>query len=87
MRLLAPSRNDEAVNLQLHHLVSDITGVTGMKIMRAMAAGQHDPAELATYRDGRCQASEETIREVLTGHYRREHVFALRQALELYDSY
>ena len=35
----------------------------------------------------RCQASEETIREALTGHYRREHVFALRQALELYDSY
>jgi len=75
------------MNLQLHHVVSDITGVTGMKIMRAMVAGQHDPAKLATYRDVRCQASEETIREALTGHYRREHVFALRQALELYDSY
>ena len=75
------------MNLQLHHVVSDITGVTGMKIMRAIAAGQHDPAELATYRDVRCQASEETIREALTGHYRREHVFALCQALELYDSY
>ncbi len=75
------------MNLQLHHVVSDITGVTGMKIMRAIAAGQHDPAELATYRDARCKASEETIRNALTGHYRREHVFALRQALELYDSY
>jgi transposase len=75
------------MNLQLHHVVSDITGVTGMKILRAIVAGQHDPAELATYRDRRCQASEETIREALTGHYRREHVFALRQALELYDSY
>jgi hypothetical protein len=42
---------------------------------------------LATYRDARCKASEETIREALTGHYRREHVFALRQVLELYDSY
>ena len=75
------------MNVQLHHVVSDITGVTGMKIMRAIVAGQHDPATLATYRDVRCKASEETIREALTGHYRREHVFALRQALELYDSY
>jgi transposase len=75
------------MNLQLHHVVSDITGVTGMTILRAIVAGQHDPAELATYRDARCKASEETIREALTGHYRREHVFALRQALELYDSY
>jgi transposase len=75
------------MNLQLHHVVSDITGATGMKIIRAIVAGQHDPAELATYRDVRCKASEETIREALTGHYRREQVFALRQALELYDSY
>jgi transposase len=75
------------MNLQLHHVVSDITGVTGMKIIRAMVAGQQDPMELATYRDARCKASEETLREALTGHYRREHVFALRQALELYDSY
>ena len=73
------------MNLQLHHVISDITGMTGMKIMRAIVAGQHDPAALATYRDARCKASEETIREALTGHYRREHVFALRQALELYD--
>jgi transposase len=75
------------MNLQLHHVISDITGMTGMKIMRAIVAGQHDPAALATYRDARCKASEETIREALTGHYRREHVFALRQALELSDSY
>ena len=75
------------MNLQFHHVVSDITGITGMKIMRAIAAGQHDPAVLATYRDARCKASEETIRAALTGHYRREHVFALCQALELYDSY
>src|SRR5215470_3223942 len=75
------------MNLQLHHVLSDIPGLTGMKIMRAMVAGQHDPASLATYRDARCKASEETIRAALTGHYRREHVFALRQALELYDSY
>ena len=75
------------MNLQLHHVLSDITGTTGMKIMRAIVTGQHDPAVLAPYRDARCKASEETIRAALTGHYRREHVCALRQALELYDSY
>jgi len=75
------------MHLQLHHVLSDMTGTTGMKIRRAMVAGQHDPAVLATYRDARCKASEETIREALTGHYRREHVCALRQALELSDSY
>jgi transposase len=75
------------MNLQLHHVVSDITGVTGMRIVRAIAAGNADPAVLASYRDIRCKASVETIQEALTGHYRAEHVFALRQALELYDSY
>src|SRR5215813_1485602 len=75
------------MNLQLHHVLSNMTGTNGMKIMRAIVAGQHDPAVLATYRDARCKASKETIRKALTGHYRREHVFALRQALELYDSY
>jgi hypothetical protein len=54
--------------------------------MRAIVAGQHDPAALATYRDARGKAAEETRREALTGHSRREHGVALRQALELYDS-
>ena len=75
------------MNVQLHHVVSDITGVTGMKIIRAIVAGMHDPATLAAYRDVRCKASVDTVRQALTGHYRPEHVFALRQALELYDSY
>ena len=75
------------MNLQLHHVISDMTGVTGMKIIRAIVAGQHDPATLATYRDARCHASAETIRAALTGHYRPEQVFPLRQALELYESY
>jgi transposase len=75
------------MNLQLHHVVSDITGVTGMRIIRAIVAGNHNPAALAAYRDVRCKASVDTVREALEGHYRREHVFALRQALELYDSY
>jgi transposase len=74
------------MNLQLHHVVADITGVTGMRIMRAIVAGTHDPAALAAYRDVRCKAAVDTVREALTGHYRSEHVLALRQALALYDS-
>lgn len=73
------------MNVQLHHVVSDITGVTGMRIIRAIVAGTHAPEVLATYRDVRCAASEETIRAALTGNYRPEHVFVLRQALELYE--
>jgi hypothetical protein len=75
------------MNVQLHHVVSDSTGGTGMKISRAIVAGRPDPATWAAYRDVRCKASVETVRQALTGNYRPEHVFALRQALELYDSY
>jgi transposase len=73
------------MNVQLHHVVSDITGVTGMRIIRAIVAGTHAPETLAAFRDSRCAASEATIRDALTGNYRPEHVFALRHALELYD--
>ena len=73
------------MNVQLHHVVTDITGVTGMRIIRAIVAGTQAPAALAEFRDARCAASPETIREALTGNYRPEHVFALRHALELYD--
>lgn len=75
------------MNLQLHHVVTDITGKTGMCILRAIVAGERDPAVLASYRDRRCKSSEGTIREALVGHYREEHVLALRQSLALYDTY
>ena len=75
------------MNLQLHHVLSDITGKTGMCIIRAIIEGVHDPATLAGYRDTRCKASVETIRAALEGNYRPEHLFALRQALALYDTY
>ena len=75
------------MNLQLHHVVTDITGVTGLKIVRAIAGGERNPEVLAAHRDVRCKASVETIRAALTGNYLPEHVFALRQALELYDAY
>ncbi len=75
------------MNLQLHHVVSDITGVTGMRILRAIVGGERNPDVLVTFRDVRCKSSVETIREALTGNYQPEHVFALRQAIELYDTY
>ena len=70
------------MHVQLQHVVTDITGATGMKIVRAIVTGTHDPATLASYRDVRCKASEDTVRQALTGPYRPEHLFALRQALE-----
>jgi transposase len=75
------------MNLQLHHVVSDVTGVTGMKIVRAIVNGERDPQVLAQMRDVRCKASEETVRAALVGNYQPEHVFALAQALALYDFY
>jgi transposase len=75
------------MNLQIHHVVSDITGLTGMRIIRALVAGERDPDRLASYRDPHCHASLETVRQALIGNDREEHVFALAQALELYDTY
>jgi transposase len=75
------------MNVQLHHVVRDITGVTGMRIIRAIICGQRDAAGLATYRDVRCKESEATIAAALTGNYRDEHIFGLKQAVELYDFY
>lgn len=75
------------MNLQLHHVVSDITGVTGLRILRAIVGGERDPEALVAFRDVRCKSSNETIQAALTGNYQPEHLFALRQALELYDTY
>lgn len=75
------------MNVQLHHVVTDITGGTGMKIIRAIVGGDSDPVRLAQFRDRRCKESLETITAALSGNYRREHVFALRQAVEFFDFY
>ena len=74
------------MNLQLPLVVSDITGVTGLKILRDIVAGQHNPQHLAKHRDYRCRASQAEIEAALTGHYRPEHLFVLRQNLELFDA-
>lgn len=73
------------MNLQIHHVISDITGVTGMGIVRDIVAGERDPEVLAQHRDPRCRASYQTICQALVGNYRAEHLFALNQALELYE--
>lgn len=75
------------MNVRLTSVLSDITGVTGMKIIRAILAGERDPQVLAGLRDERCLKSEAEIAQALTGHYKREHLFALKQALALYDAY
>jgi transposase len=75
------------MNLQLHHVVADITGATGLRIIRTILGGERDAAVLARLRDPRCHATIETIEKALTGNYRAEHLFALEQALALYDTY
>lgn len=75
------------MNLHLHNVISDITGVTGMAIIRNIVAGVTDPKFLAALRDERCRNPKEVIEASLVGNYRKEHLFALKQALELYDYY
>ena len=75
------------MNLKLTNVISDITGQTGLKIMRAIVAGEHDPNQLAKFRNHHCRKSEAQIAKSLNGNYRAEHIFTLQQALELYDFY
>lgn len=75
------------MNLQVHHVLSDITGVTGLAILDAILAGERDPDALAQLRDRRVKASPETIAKALVGDYRPEHLFTLRQSLDSYRHY
>nr|WP_251029687.1 hypothetical protein [Pseudomonas fluorescens] len=75
------------MNLQLHHVVTGITGVTGMRIIRAIVVGERSPSVLAAMSDTRCKAGIEVIQASLVGNYQPEHVFALTQALSMYDAY
>lgn len=70
----------DQMNLQVHHVLSDITGLTGLLIIEAILKGERDPAVLAKHRDVRVKASEATLIKALTGDYRSEHLFCLRQA-------
>ena len=75
------------MNLQLHHVLSDLTGQSGLAMLDAILAGQRDPRVLAELRDGRVKASAETIVQALVGDYRREHLFTLHQSLQAYRYY
>jgi transposase len=75
------------MNIQLMQVLTDITGETGLAIVRAIVAGERDGVKLAQFRDRRCKSSEETIAKALAGTWKEEHLFALKQALELYDFY
>lgn len=75
------------MNLQLHHVLSDVTGQSGLQILDAILAGERDPALLAGLRDRKVKASAETVMKSLVGDYRREHLFTLDQSLQAYRYY
>jgi transposase len=77
----------DQMNIQIHRAVTDITGKTGMSILRAMLAGERNPTVLAGLRDRRCQKSCDEIAEHLRGNWREEHLFNLGQALHMYDTF
>src|SRR5260221_11011698 len=75
------------MNIQIHRVLSDITGYTGMAMIRAILAGERDALKLAQMKHPLVKASTQQIVKALEGDYRAEHLFALQTALELYDAY
>ncbi|WP_198949824.1 IS110 family transposase [Synechococcus sp. 1G10] len=75
------------MNLQLHHVVKDITGLTALRIIDAILSGERDAEKLAALRDRRCKESEATIADALNGNYQEEHLFELKVAVEMFDAY
>lgn len=73
------------MNIRLDQAVSDVTGQTGMRIIRAILDGERDPHELAAMRDERCSKNESAIADDLTGKWADHHLFALRQAVASWD--
>jgi len=76
----------DQMNVRVHRAVSDIDGVTGLAIMRAIISGERDARKLAQLRDPRCRKSEEEIAQQLSGHWRADHLFSQQQALKMYDA-
>jgi len=75
------------MNVQLSQALSDVTGETGLRIIRAIVAGERDPQRLAAMRDRNCKQSEAEIGKALTGTWRDEHLFIVKQSLAMYDFY
>jgi transposase len=87
MQIQLMHKSLEQMNLQLHKVLSDVTGVTGWKILQAILAGERDAVVLAQMKHPLVQSSQDTIAQALTGDWRAEHLFTLRQAVELYEVY
>src|SRR6202035_2197600 len=77
----------EQMNVKLTEVVSDVSGVTGMDIIRAILRGERNPLELAKLRNEKCKRTQAEIARALHGNWRAEHLFALQQAITLYDCY
>lgn len=86
-QILLMQKSLEQMNVQLHKVVSDITGVTGMSIVRAIVGGEHDAQRLSHLRKTAVRCDEATLEKALTGNYREEHVFGLKMAVDAYDFY
>jgi transposase len=76
----------DQMNVQVHRALTNLAGITGMAIIRAIVAGERDPATLADFRDKRCKKSKAEIAEHLAGNWREEHLFNLSSSLRLYDA-
>lgn len=76
----------DMMNVRIHQAISDLVGVTGMRLLRAIVAGERDPAKLAALRDPRCRCTTEELVKALTGFYVEHLVFELSQALARYDA-
>jgi transposase len=76
----------DQMNVRVHRAVSDLDGVTGMAIVRAIVAGERNAGKLAQLRDRRCRKTEEEIAAQLSGHWREDHLFSLRQGLKMYEA-
>ena len=76
----------DQMNVRVHRAVSDIEGTTGMAIIRAIVAGERDPAKLAKLRNPGCRKSTAEITEQLSGHWREDHLFSLEQSLKMHDA-
>jgi transposase len=76
----------DQMNVRVHHAVSDAQGSTGMRVLRAIVAGERDPRKLAELRDAGCRKSQEQMAALLNGHWRADHLFNLEQSLRMYDT-
>lgn len=76
----------DQMNVRVHHAVKDTQGATGMAMLRAIVAGERDPRSLVKLRDPGCQKSAAEMVELLTGNWRSDHLFNLKQHMAMYDS-